>query len=90
MNTLFIEILGYIAATLTTIAFIPQVYQVYKTKDTKAISLYMFLLFNAGLFCWECYGLLLDKLPIIVSNGLMLCFSLYILFMKLTENLRKI
>jgi MtN3 and saliva related transmembrane protein len=83
------EILGYIAAVLTTVAFVPQVVLVYRTKDTDSISLLMFLIFNCGLVCWGIYGLILNQLPIILANGVTLILALYILYMKMTEKGRK-
>ncbi|MCS6824057.1 MAG: SemiSWEET transporter [Cytophagaceae bacterium] len=82
------EYLGYVAAILTTIAFIPQVILVYKTKDTRSISLPMFILFCAGLLCWALYGILLFKIPIITANVVTLSLSGYILYMKLIEKKR--
>jgi len=82
------ELLGYVAAVLTTIAFVPQVTLVYKTKNTSSISLLMFVIFSLGLICWGVYGMLLGQLPIILANGFTLTLSLYILYMKLTEKNR--
>jgi MtN3 and saliva related transmembrane protein len=84
-----IELLGYTAAVLTTVAFVPQVVLVYKTKDTDSISLLMFLIFSFGLFCWMIYGVVLNQLPIILANALTIFLSLYILYMKITEKRRK-
>jgi len=78
-----IEILGYIAAALTTVAFVPQVVLVYKTKNTSSISLLMFLIFNLGLICWGIYGIILHQLPIILANCVTLALAMYILLMKI-------
>ena len=83
-----IEIIGYIAAVLTTVAFVPQVVLVHKTKNTASISLSMFLIFSLGVICWGIYGLILHQLPIILANGVTLTLSLYILYMKVTEKNR--
>jgi MtN3 and saliva related transmembrane protein len=85
----FTEIVGYAAAILTTVSFVPQVILVYKTKDTASISLLMFLIFSIGTFAWAMYGILLGQLPIIVANGITLVLALYILYMKVTEKHRK-
>ncbi|HSZ24104.1 MAG TPA: SemiSWEET transporter [Cytophagaceae bacterium] len=85
----FIETIGYIAAILTTVSFVPQVILVYKTKDTASISLLMFLIFSIGTFSWGLYGILLQQLPIIMANGVTLILALYILYMKYTEKHRK-
>jgi MtN3 and saliva related transmembrane protein len=77
------EILGYIGASLTTGCFIPQVLHLLKTKDTKAISLTMYLAFTAGVAFWLAYGLMLKSTPIILSNVATLILSSIILIMKI-------
>ncbi len=84
----YIEIIGYIAAVLTTVAFVPQVVLVHKTRNTTSISISMFLIFSLGVICWGIYGIILHQLPIILANGLTLLLSLYILYMKMTEKRR--
>ncbi len=79
----FISIVGIIAGTLTTVAFIPQVYKVYKTKATRDISLGMFLIFSIGVGFWLYYGVLKNDYPIILANSITITFSLYILFNKI-------
>jgi len=76
------EKLGYAAGILTTIAFIPQVLQIYKTKSAKDISLAMFLIFTTGVILWLVYGIKVNDLPVIVSNAITLLLSLAILFFK--------
>jgi MtN3 and saliva related transmembrane protein len=78
----YIELLGMIAAVLTTAAFVPQAYKVYRTGDTGSISLTMFIVLNLGLLCWLSYGIILEKFPIIFANGFTMIFALYILIMK--------
>ncbi len=63
-----IEILGLIAALLTTASFLPQVYKTWKTKSTESLSLTMLLIFVTGVFCWLVYGFLIDSFPIILAN----------------------
>jgi MtN3 and saliva related transmembrane protein len=75
--------LGLIAGALTTVAFIPQVVKIWKSKHTLDISLGMFSIFSAGVFLWLLYGLQLGALPIILSNGITLVLSLTILVFKL-------
>ncbi|MBW6451606.1 MAG: SemiSWEET transporter [DPANN group archaeon] len=75
--------IGFIASILTTISFIPQIVTIYKTKDTKSISLKMYLLFCSGITLWLIYGLLKKDLPIILANSITLILSLIILSMKL-------
>lgn len=78
--------LGYFAAVCTTVAYIPQVIKVYKTKSTNDISLGMFSLMTLGVFCWMIYGFLIDALPVILANLITLFLSAYIFIMKLKNN----
>lgn len=78
------EYIGFLAAILTTISFIPQVIRIYKTNDSKAISLKMYLLFAAGVFCWLIYGLMILEYPIIIANFITFILVLLILVKKLS------
>ncbi len=82
------NIIGYISAVCTTIAYVPQVLKVYKTKSTRDISLGMFLLMSAGITGWLAYGILLNKMPIIAANFISLLLTLYIFWVKLKHNYR--
>jgi MtN3 and saliva related transmembrane protein len=77
------DILGFIAATLTTIAFLPQVIKVVREKNTASISLLMYVVFTIGVALWLVYGLLLNNLPMIFSNIITLITSSIILFCKI-------
>ena len=77
--------LGILAALLTTISFVPQVYKVWKTNDTQSISLSMFILFTSGVVCWLIYGFLRDDIAITVANAATLGMSSYILFKKISS-----
>ncbi len=63
-----IEIIGLIAAALTTAAFVPQVYKTWKTKSADELSLTMYLVFFTGIMLWIAYGILLNSLSIILAN----------------------
>lgn len=78
-----IDLLGLVAGTLTTAAFVPQVVKIWRTRSTDDISLGMFSLFNAGLVLWLGYGFLIGSVPIVVSNLVTLALALIILFFKL-------
>jgi len=78
-----IEIIGYLAAFFTTISFIPQVIKVVKEKQTRNISLQMYLIFSLGITFWLIYGILINSLPIILANSLTLTFSIIILSYKI-------
>lgn len=82
-STPVVTIIGYIAAFLTTVSFLPQVIRVWKTHSTKDLSLVMFLLFIAGLSFWLVYGILQHALPIILANGITLVLALIILTFKI-------
>ncbi|MBW4565553.1 MAG: SemiSWEET transporter [Mojavia pulchra JT2-VF2] len=79
----FITILGLAAATLTTIAFLPQMFQTWRTKSAKDVSYVMLITFMSGLFLWLIYGIYLKALPIILANGVTLFFNLIILSLKI-------
>lgn len=65
-----IAVLGYVAASLTTVSFIPQAVKTVRTGDTSGISLRMYLLFTAGIALWGLYGLLTGDGPLIVANAI--------------------
>lgn len=74
---------GSIAATLTTTAFIPQVWQVWRTRHTKDISLGMYIIFTTGVLMWLGYGVLLVSWPIIIANSITALLAGAVLVMKL-------
>lgn len=77
------EIIGSVAAFLTTIAFLPQVVHVMRTRDTRAISLWMYCIFTTGVALWLVYGLMIGSWPIIVGNIVTITLASIILVMKL-------
>jgi MtN3 and saliva related transmembrane protein len=77
------KLVGYAAAALTTIAFVPQAVRTWRTRSTAGISLRMYAIFTAGVALWLGYGILLGEWPIIVANGVTLPLALYILAMKI-------
>jgi MtN3 and saliva related transmembrane protein len=76
-------ILGYLAATCTTFAFIPQVIRTIKTRSTKDISLPMYLIFSFGVLFWFIYGILIEELPIMLANGITLVLAVIVLIQKI-------
>jgi MtN3 and saliva related transmembrane protein len=76
-------IVGYIAGTLTTIAYLPQVLRALKHKRTKDISLGMYLLLCSGIGLWFVYGILIHSWPVIIANGVTLALSGSVLVMKI-------
>ncbi len=77
-----IEILGLVAALLTTAAFLPQVYKTWKTKSTDSLSLSMLFIFVSGVLCWLVYGFLIDSLPIILANFVTAISGFVLLYFK--------
>lgn len=78
-----IELLGYAAATLTTVSFVPQAIKTLRSGDTAAISLRMYLLFTSGIALWGIYGLLRGDGPLITANAITLVSTCLILQCKL-------
>ena len=79
MNT---ELIGLAAGILTTIAFIPQVYQTWKSKSAKDLSLGMLLILIAGLILWLAYGIQLNAISIILTNSAVLVLASILVFFK--------
>ena len=77
------DIIGFFAATLTTVSFVPQVFKIVQTKDTKSISLFMYIVFATGVFLWFTYGLLLKDMPIICANLVTLVLVAIVLRFKI-------
>jgi MtN3 and saliva related transmembrane protein len=71
------------AAVLTTAAFVPQAVHIIRYKETKAISLIMYVTFAAGVALWLTFGILIANWPIMLSNGITLMLTLAIVGMKL-------
>jgi MtN3 and saliva related transmembrane protein len=83
--TLWIEAIGFTAAALTTVSFVPQVLRTLRTRDTRAISLWMYVLFSAGVALWGLYGLLIGSWPVIAGNLITLVLSSIVLWHKISE-----
>lgn len=79
------DLLGYIAATLTTASFVPQAWKVIRTRETHALSLAMYVLFSSGVALWLAYGIMLESWPLIAANCVTLVLTVIILVMKLFE-----
>ena len=78
-----IQILGLAAGTITSITFLPQVIQIWKTKSAKDLSLFMLILLILGVLLWLTYGLLVKDAAIIYTNSMVLAMSLILLYFKL-------
>lgn len=82
MNTDLSALIGYPAAFLTTIAFVPQAWQSWRTRDLSGISLPMYTLFTLGVALWLGYGLVIGSLPVIAANAVTLLLALLVLWLK--------
>jgi MtN3 and saliva related transmembrane protein len=78
-----IDFIGYSAAALTTLSFVPQAWHTFKTRDVSGISLGMYSVFTLGVALWLVYGLLLGAWPIVLANTVTLVLAAAILWMKL-------
>lgn len=78
-----IDLIGSLAGTFTTIAFIPQVIKTWRSGSAEDISLSMFLLFTSGVVLWLVYGIALGAWPIIIANTITLLLALTIVTLKI-------
>lgn len=74
---------GYVAATLTTLAFVPQAVKTLRTRDTRSISVQMYVVFTIGVAFWLVYGIVLRSWPMIIANIITFLLAASILAMKL-------
>lgn len=75
--------IGWAAAALTTLSFLPQAVKTVKDKNTSGISLGMYSMFTAGVFLWLVYGLIIGDFPLVLANFITFIFAAIILTMKL-------
>ena len=83
------ELIGYLAAALTTCSFVPQALHTFRTRDVSGISLGMYSVFTVGIALWLVYGLALAAWPIVVANAITLVLAGTILGMKLVYGMRR-
>lgn len=77
------EAIGYIATTLTTICSIPQLYKILKTKDSKSVSLNMYIIMTIGYALWIVYGIYIKSYQMMIGNSIGTAILLIILTIKL-------
>ena len=82
-------IISTIAATLTTVSFLPQAVKVLITRQTEALSFWMYLLFTIGVSFWLIYGLLILSYPLIIANIITFILSVIILIIKIINFYKK-
>ena len=79
----WIETLGYTAATLTSIAWLPQAWRAWKTRSVRDLSLWMYWLISTGILLWLIYGLLIHSWPLVVANCVSFTFTSFILLTRI-------
>lgn len=82
------EIIGLVAAALTTLAFLPQVLQTWRSRSTDGLNLLMLSVLATGVLLWFIYGIAGNQLPVILANGATLVLVLILLGFKLRDVLR--
>ena len=82
MTTDIYEIIGLIAAAITTASFVPQVYKTWKSKSVESLSLTMYTAFFIGIVLWLIYGIHLDSLPMILANSITAVLALMLIIFK--------
>ena len=81
------DLIGYIAAFLTTLSFFPQALKTLRSRDTHSISLRMYLLFTTGVMFWSIYGWMVGDGPVLIANLITLVPSAIVLVLKLSNYL---
>lgn len=79
---LYSEYIGLLAATLTTVSFVPQALHSWKTRDLSGISLPMYSMFSAGVLLWLIYGILISSWPVMIANAITLLLACVVLILK--------
>lgn len=77
------EIIGGIAAFLTTTAYAPQAIKAIREKNTKSLSLTMYMMMSAGIAAWFIYGVMLESPALMLANGITFMLVAAILYMKI-------
>ncbi len=83
MDINYIAIIGLIAGTCTTISLLPQLNKTIKTKETKDISISMYIVLATGIFLWMIYGILIKDLPVILANSISFVLATIVLILKI-------
>lgn len=83
------DLIGTIAASLTTLSFLPQAILVLRTRETRGISLGMYSVFTLGVGLWIIYGFTLNAWPVIIANIITFCLALCILSVVVKERFSK-
>jgi MtN3 and saliva related transmembrane protein len=79
----WVTVIGLLAAACTTGALLPQVAKIIRTRETRDISAWMYIITSIGVFLWFVYGIYLADLPIMIANGLTFILAVTVLAMKI-------
>lgn len=82
-------IVGYLAAFCSTVSFTPQAWKIIRTRDTSSISAPMYAITVTGFAFWLVFGLLKSEWPIIITNGVCLILSAFILLMTVLPRAKR-
>jgi MtN3 and saliva related transmembrane protein len=77
-----VDLLGYAAAALTSVSFVPQAIKTIRSRDTRAISLWMYVTYTAGVALWWLFGIALHSWPVILANTVAFTLAATILALK--------
>lgn len=83
MTAELVALLGFVAGALTTAAFVPQVVKVWRTRSTRDISLWMWLVLCVGILLWIVYGVLARSVPVVAANVVTLGLATAVLVCKI-------
>jgi MtN3 and saliva related transmembrane protein len=78
-----IEIIGLTGSILSSITFMPQVYQTWKTRSVKDLNIYMLLIVFSSTLIWIVYGVSRGLLPVIICNSIISLLSLLLIGFKI-------
>ncbi|HBH61847.1 MAG TPA: hypothetical protein DDX85_08940 [Nitrospiraceae bacterium] len=79
----YIALIGLLAGACTTLSFLPQVIKTVKMKETRDISLSMYIILAAGILLWIIYGMLIHDLPVVLANSISFALASTIIFLKI-------
>ena len=77
-----VDAVGTVAALFTTLSFVPQVMQIWRSRSASSVSMPMYVIFTVGVLLWLAYGVMLVSWPIIVCNVVTLALAVSVIVMK--------
>tara|TARA_B100000963_G_scaffold361933_1_gene401011 strand:+ start:15044 stop:15313 length:270 start_codon:yes stop_codon:yes gene_type:complete len=89
MGSLQVEIIGLIAASFTTFAFVPQVFKIWKNSNASGVSISMYIIMLIGICIWLYYGFLIKSLAVIIANLVSGLLQLFIITFALVNRKNK-